>query len=324
MREISDRSPNPGRAHVPPSDPPPIVEPSALRKRSSNPPADDEGTLDAVEEWVPLASLPPDAVVPDTALGDEPFPVSPSAPSAAMTPHETPSRAETEDDSEFYPPGQLDPEHEYDTDVEAMYSSPFALTEQRPPPPVWGAPAPTSAQPVPTVPLPPPLAPRLPREVEAPERRPVPRRSAQSTLAWLAPLAVVVAALLYAESHRTQKTPEPAGSAETTAEPAASTTSVASAPATTEPSSLPVAPEAEDALPPGAEVPPGFGLIEVSAPAGARVRIDGAIAGAGPATSLVAAPGAHEVRVELDGHDTQEVIEVRPGKTTRVRSTPGP
>ena len=52
---------------------------------------------------------------------------------------------------------------------------------------------------------------------------------------------------------------------------------------------------------PGADVPPGYGLVEVTAPAGARVRIDGAIAGAGPATSLVAAPGYHEVRVEQDG-----------------------
>jgi len=91
-----------------------------------------------------------------------------------------------------------------------------------------------------------------------------------------------------------------------------------------EPSSLSAAAEADDALPPGAEVPPGFGLIEVSAPPGALVRIDGAIAGAGPAASLVAAPGTHEVRVELDGHDTQEVIEVRPGKTARVQSTPHP
>ena len=327
MREISDRSPDPGRAHVPPSDPPPLVEPSALRKRSSNPPADDDGTLDAAEEGVHIASLPPDAVVPDTALGEEPFPVSPSAPGAALTWRQPPPAAETEQESSPYPPGPWEAESEYDTDVEAMYSSPFALTEQRPPPPVWGASAPTPALPTPTVPLPPPLAPPSPREVEAPEPRALSPRSAGSTLAWLALLAVVVGApLLYAQSRRTQKMAEPAGSAAATAATAAPATSASAAPAMApaEPSSLSAAAEADDALPPGAEVPPGFGLIEVSAPPGALVRIDGAIAGAGPAASLVAAPGTHEVRVELDGHDTQEAIEVRPGKTARVQSTPHP
>jgi hypothetical protein len=71
-------------------------------------------------------------------------------------------------------------------------------------------------------------------------------------------------------------------------------------------------------------VPPGLGLVEVTAPAGSRVRIDGAIAGAGPVASLVAAPGYHEIRVEQDGHDTKQVIEVRAGKTTRVKSAPTP
>jgi hypothetical protein len=54
------------------------------------------------------------------------------------------------------------------------------------------------------------------------------------------------------------------------------------------------------------------------------VRIDGAIGGAGPLASLVAAPGYHEVRVEQDGHDTKQVIEVRAGKTTRVKPAPPP
>ena len=92
----------------------------------------------------------------------------------------------------------------------------------------------------------------------------------------------------------------------------------APAPTATSPTSL------SDDLPPGAEVPPGYGLVEVTAPAGSRVRIDGAIGGAGPLASLVAAPGYHEVRVEQDGHDTKQVIEVRAGKTTRVKPAPPP
>ncbi len=77
---------------------------------------------------------------------------------------------------------------------------------------------------------------------------------------------------------------------------------------------------ASDDLPPGAEVPPGYGLIAVTAPAGARVRIDGAIVGKGPAASGVAAPGYHEVRVESGGRESKSVIEVRGGKTARVDS----
>jgi CheY-like chemotaxis protein len=317
MREISDRSPNPGSARVPPSDPPPIVEPSALRKRSSNPPADDEGTLDAVEEWVPLGSLPPDAMVPDAAMGDEPFPVSPSAPSAAMTARETAQDGDPEGQGDSDPPFHPEPEAEYDTEVEAMYSSPFALTEQRPPPPVWGAPPPTPVEP--TVPL--SLPAPSPAEVRTRETPSIlPRRSPWTFVAVLALLGLAVGALVYAGNDRTQATPAPARApsatppavpASTTAPPAAA----GSAPATTDPG---------DELPPGAEVPPGFGLIEVTAPTGAQVRVDGAIAGTGPAASLVAAPGYHEVRVELDGQDSKDVIEVRSGKTVRVRSSSGP
>ena len=78
---------------------------------------------------------------------------------------------------------------------------------------------------------------------------------------------------------------------------------------------------APDDVPPGAEVPAGYGLIFVEAPAGARVRIDGAVVGLGPATSAVAAPGYHEVRVEQEGHEAKNGVEVRAGKTTHAGST---
>jgi hypothetical protein len=60
MREISDRSPFPGSAQPSAPELPPIVEPSELRPRSSNPPA--EPTADVTA----LPSIPPDAIVPDT------------------------------------------------------------------------------------------------------------------------------------------------------------------------------------------------------------------------------------------------------------------
>lgn len=85
-------------------------------------------------------------------------------------------------------------------------------------------------------------------------------------------------------------------------------------------SAAPVSP-ASDELPPGAEVPPGFGLIEIAAPAGARIRVDGAILGKGPSASSVAAPGYHDVRVESGGHEGKSVVEVRAGKVARVELT---
>jgi DNA-binding response OmpR family regulator len=66
MREISDRSPFPGTAQPSSPELPPIVEPSELRPRSSNPPAEVD-SLDAM----PLPSIPPDAIVPDARGPDE-------------------------------------------------------------------------------------------------------------------------------------------------------------------------------------------------------------------------------------------------------------
>jgi hypothetical protein len=76
----------------------------------------------------------------------------------------------------------------------------------------------------------------------------------------------------------------------------------------------------EDDLPPGAEVPSGFGLLEVEAPPRTAVRVDGVIAGSGPFVASVARPGYHEVRVGDSGHDTKHVVEVRAGKRTHVRA----
>ena len=71
-------------------------------------------------------------------------------------------------------------------------------------------------------------------------------------------------------------------------------------------------------------MPPGFGVLEIAAPADARVRVDGDVAGTGPLSSSVLRGGYHQVRVDQNGRDSQYVIEVRPGKTTRVKSAPLP
>jgi hypothetical protein len=54
------------------------------------------------------------------------------------------------------------------------------------------------------------------------------------------------------------------------------------------------------------------------------VRVDGAIAGKGPAVTAVAAPGYHDVRIEGAGHEVKSVVEVRSGKVARVESTEQP
>jgi hypothetical protein len=79
-----------------------------------------------------------------------------------------------------------------------------------------------------------------------------------------------------------------------------------------------------DEIPPGMDVPVGYGLVEVSVPAGIAIRVDGAVIGSGPHASVVAAPGYHEVRLEQDAASDRQVIQVKAGKTTRVTSAPAP
>jgi hypothetical protein len=101
---------------------------------------------------------------------------------------------------------------------------------------------------------------------------------------------------------------------------APSTSVAATAPpsASASPSAAPSPSGLGDDIPPGAEVPAGYGLVEVRAAQGSRVSIDGAVVSNGPTASLVAAPGYHEVRAEKDGRTTKHVVEVRAGKITRV------
>ena len=68
----------------------------------------------------------------------------------------------------------------------------------------------------------------------------------------------------------------------------------------------------------------GSGLLQIGAPPGARVLVDGVDEGAGPLSSSAQRAGYHQVRIEQDGKHSQYVIEVRPGKTTRVKSSPLP
>ena len=63
-------------------------------------------------------------------------------------------------------------------------------------------------------------------------------------------------------------------------------------------------------------------MLEVRAPAAARVRIDGAIASPGPVISSAVAPGLHEVRIDEGDHESKHIVEVRAGKLARLPSPP--
>ena len=315
MRELSDRSPAPGAAHVPASNPPPIVEPSELRPRSSNPPAH-EPSESTSEERLLLPSIPPDAVVP-----------------AAISSEELAATPASSDPLQLAAPGQSNPddvgntgeatgapprtEVTHDTDVEGRYEALLAASTQ-PMRPGSATPAPLEK----TQPLPIPAA-SVPEKAPEPEVAPAPQPAPEpaptatvpgrSWLGW-ALVAGAVAVIAGVALNTGHPSPPALTSPESRPLPA---------PPSTAPPPVPSAPTPGNSfgdLPPGTDVPAGFGRIEVSAPVGARIRVDGAIAGAGPALSAVAAPGYHEVRVEGDGGESKNVIEVRAGKTTRIDS----
>jgi hypothetical protein len=317
MRELSDRSPEPGAAHVPTSNPPPIIEPSELRPRSSNPPAQNPEDASS-EERLLLPSIPPDAVVP-AAISSEELAALPVSPGPTEATEPASDVAKVEADATEKPP-RTEPTH--DTDVEGRYEALLAASTQPIRPGGSAAPAVEKTQPLPIPPAP------APERVEAPPAPPPPAVDAPGGRGWLgwtlvAGAVAVIVGVGLSTGHAPAPTPPPAPTATTPPEtPTATATPSLALP--------PVAASASAAgdgfgdLPPGADVPAGFGRVDVSAPASARVRVDGAIAGTGPSLSAVAAPGYHEVRVEVDGRESRTVIEVRAGKTTRVDSAATP
>jgi CheY-like chemotaxis protein len=324
MRELSDRSPAPGTTR-PGSDPPPLIEPSALKRRSSNPPEEE-----APDEPV-LPSIPPDAIVPGSASSDEMIAAAavhmsepPLVPAAASA-H---SLAQAVD--------QPDKPVE-----EVAFTSPLATplpaaAAALVAPPESPSEAPEEIEePEATVKT---AAPAIaPRERAAPLAKAAPAKARKTPgagvfflgLAALAGAAGLVLRTVGEPEAPTVAATESAGPLVLPSTSAAEPTATASAP--TSPSAAASAPSASSAsaapsaaaddLPPGAEVPPGYGMIEITAPPGARVRIDGAIVGKGPTTSGIAAPGYHDVRVESGGHESKSVVEVRAGKVARVEST---
>jgi len=297
MRELSDRSAV-GRSSAPASEPPPIIKPSELLVRRASDPAIDDSLIDA---QVAIPSIPPDAVVPAaTGAGDEP--------NAPLSGHESPRRSPAA-------PVSAEPATVSATPAPVADASPAA-------PEARGEAGAIPAAPEPAAPEPAEAAPSGP---SAPAARPRARRGRLFALGALASAAAALLGKLASDDHSPEQ-PGASGGAAPAARPAspeplspAPASSPAPATPPAPPPSTPQPPGGSD-LPPGAEVPPGFGLLDVQAPGGSPVLVDGKYAGVGPSLSVPATPGYHEVRVRQGNRESTQVIEVRTGKTTHVRS----
>ncbi|MGH7271307.1 MAG: hypothetical protein ACREJ3_12840, partial [Polyangiaceae bacterium] len=254
MRELSDRSPAPVEAWSMGTDLPPIIEPSALRPRSSNPPAEfDHG--ERPEDHSSLPSFPPDAMVPETSSADN-LVVSHGG-------RRSPGGIRVAD----VPGGRRD--------VAERASAAHALSATRPS-----------------------SAPRLELVEETPR--------------WRGPWAFVVAfALLGGAVVAALRAGE--SDAESSEHDAVALVPLAARTQRPAPSTVTV-----DDLPPGIEVSPGDGYIEIAAPSGAEVDVDGKVAP--PAIALPA--GLHEVRAHQGGRESKVVVDVRAGKMGHVNLPP--
>jgi CheY-like chemotaxis protein len=287
MRELSDRSEDHRTSRTPLSAPP-IIEPKELRPRSSNPPIAQPGSSD---EPPTFPSIPPDAVVPAAMTSEE----LAAAQNAPVTTEPPPASS-----------------------IPAVAAAPAPAPEKK----EEGPSTPGDAAPVDAAPVDKATADAATADA-APQIQPAgpPAALARPTRKWWGFLFAVgllgIAVAVVVHSAAQENEPEPGRPA--AVPPVNVPTAIPGSTAPTVPSA-----SAADDLPPGAEVPPGFGLLEVTAAPQSAVRVDGTVIGAGPFAATVTTPGYHEVRVERGGRASTDVVEVRAGKSTRVRSATVP
>ena len=302
-REISDRGAHPRV----PSDPPPLIEPSELRVRSSNPPAladegDAPGTREAShhvpsEREHPTPSLPPDAIVPALTSHEE----IPAAARTVAAPHddatEVDAPVETKAMQETPAPLPLT------TRVERKKARVELADDAEPRELATIERRPSSSEKT-------PLSSVAARDDDALPRK----KNRWGLLVALGIVGVVVGAgLRYSTPQRT------AASGAATGGPPPSTAPNVPAAITTAAPSLGLAD-----LPPGVDVPQGKGLLEVTTSSTDAIRVDGEPRGVGPHFTVPLAPGAHDVRTTSGAREKSKVVEVRAGKATRVDLTDAP
>jgi hypothetical protein len=294
MREISERSDRPEPRVA--SDPPPLISPRDLRPRSSNPPslagqADDATTRDVAM----LPSIPPDAVVPGASSDEVPVAAAQEADDETKPP---PQLAEpTEVDA------KVAPVSEKHADVEVQVTEPQAL-KARASEPHEEEESLRPARPERT-----PLA-----SVARAVPKAAPKKSTWRTLAVLGMLGVVAGFLL----RQAAPTPPQAPSSSPAASPHPTQTATQATQATQTATATPAAPGSIFDVPPGVQVAPGMGVLELKTPGDEAVRVDGASRGRGPSLVVQLAPGAHEIRVTIAGTEQRRIIEVQAERSTRV------
>ncbi len=269
MREISDRSPNPGGSRAISTTPPPIVEPSRLKVRSSPP----EGQAPSAE----AASAEPPAF------------------RASLTLAEIAERTDVE--HAYVEPNELP--RELSVPVMRDVSIPVTIEPSLPARLFEGdasgrAPAAASAA--------------MKAEPEKSERTPLasvvadgpkaPGRARFTYAAAIAGGAVIVWAALHASS---ATPPEP------TSGHAPNVTNAALPARAVEPSFVD--------LPAGAAPAAGEGMLVLSMPEEAAIKVDGAARGRGPKLSVALKAGSHELVV---GSAAPRNVEVRAGRATRL------
>lgn len=317
MREISDRSPHPGPIHAS-TTLRSIVEPSELRPRSSNPPED------LGDDPKPLPSIPPDAIVPGAPISEAAANLAPAGESDDTLTAASSAREPMRPGS--FPSGAREESDDSDDEADGPYAAPFELSAGPVPPPFHAM---TRVDAVVRAPPSANAGDEASRNARPDLRdagQPPRARSVGALVLTVVVLGGALAAGLYLA--RSPETPSaPPGASVSPTMGAAPLVSVPPAPEAPPPRrpAVPSDPLAAtridtDDLPPGAEVPAGYGYIEVRVPADSRVRVDGASIGVGPIAGNALSPGYHEVAVEQRGRTiSRQVTEVRAGKTTRVR-----
>ena len=253
MRQLGDASPAPGKAHLSSPLPPPIVEPSALRPRSSNPPAGPQDSTDVeaiYEAQLATPSVPTlsERDVEETE-NEEPRPREQTAPlpltrKATPVPAEAKAKAKTE---------------------------PKSPSKSPPSKPASSAPASRTTAP------------------SSPVAAPAPRPSGGGGLRWFLFGVLVLGAGWFVMRMTAPPAPQ---------EPSA-------------PGEVSIAVQYTD-VPPGGTIAPNEGWLEIHAPEGAHVWVDGKDRTGAVGEAISAGP--HDVRVD----ERQKTVEVQAGKAARV------
>ncbi len=244
MQKLGENSPAPVGARTSSPIPPPMIEPSVLKRRSSNPP-NDEAPLDKTDiEGADVSKL-----------------ATPTVPHLAPPPA---LELIDEPEESAKPPA-------------AKSEKPKAETK------------PASKKPAPKEEATAPVSRREPVSVSIPQVVP-PKETGGSTIRWLAITAVLAIATFVAVKVSVAPAPvEPAPTGSQAAEP-------------------PINVLYTD-IPPGAAIGENEGYLEIHAPEGTAVLVDGA---EHPAGAIAA--GAHELRA----NGRTKSVDVRAGKTARV------